>query len=149
MSLTLTHSQANIIRWLLINLGLGTDPASAGSWPIYAYSEPDTPDAVITVYNTVGFVDGRAMPTGEVYEHFGFQVRVRATSSKLGITKINEIARQMAESVHNLTVTIDTETYTVCAITRKSGVIELGKEYPTSERNVFTLNAIVALYRTV
>ena len=149
MSLSLLHSQANIIRWLLINnLGLGVDPdvAPQGAWPIYATSEPDEPDSVITIYNTQGILDGRSMPTGEVFEHLGFQVRVRAITSNAGWTKANEIARQMAEVVYRNWVIVDSAMYNVYAITRKSGVLEV-PEFPTSERKAFTINCIVALSR--
>lgn len=147
MSLVFLHPPADIIRWLMIDLGLGTNPSLGSSWPIYYSSEPDTPDEVITVYNTTGIIDGRSSIDGEIWEHYGFQVRVRSTKNRLARVKIDSIARSLSETAYNSLVTIDGNSYIVAAINRKGSVIDIGKETPTSERSVFTLNAISAIYR--
>lgn len=152
-SLIALHSQAEVIRWLLIKLGLGTDPELSQAWPIGKGSEFDQPDNTITVYNTTGQIDGREMIEGEVFEHYGYQIRVRATRERLVAAKMATIVRTL-ESVANEIVTIDANSdvgaasYIVCAVNRRGSVIDMGKEYPTSERNVFTLNAVSAIYRT-
>ncbi len=85
------------------------------------------------------------MIDGETQEHYGFQVRVRDPDHPSGWTKANAIAVVIDEDVANDGVTIDSNTYTVYAITRVSGVFSIGKMTPTSKLNIFTLNAIVAL----
>lgn len=148
MSLKFLHTPSDIIRWMLIDLGLGTDPEDSGSWPVYRGSEPDTPDSVITVYGTSGQQDGRSQIDGEVFEHHGFMIRVRSNRERTAAAKAYEIDNALNESVQNKLVNIDGNTYIVCAVNRKGSVNSVGKESPTSERNVFTINAISAIYRT-
>ncbi len=150
--LVLQHSQAQIIRQLLIDLRLGTDPDDEDDWPIYATSEPDdpgTPDEVITVYNTVGVIDGRSMPTGEIFEHLGINIRIRSSRNTLASVKAYGIDNVLAETAYNNIVSLDGANYQVCSINRRGGVIDVGKEAPASERNVFSINAITAIIRTV
>jgi hypothetical protein len=151
MSLLMLHRPADIIRWLLIDLGVGTDPEDGDDWPIYVSNEPDEPDSCITIYDTAGQVDGRSQIDGEIYEHYGFMIRVRGVKSRGVYPRASLIAQQMAENVRMETVVIDggDERYLVHAINRKGGMNDLGKETPTSERNIVTINAIAAIHRTV
>lgn len=148
MSGSLTHSPANIIRYLLISEGLGTLPTDSGSWPVYYSNEPGTPDSVITLYDTAGRIDGHSQIDGRVIEHHGIQVRVRCANPENGYAKARAIAVALDEDVSFSGVTISTSTYTVYAVTRSSDVLSLGKETPTSKRNLFTVNATVALRQT-
>lgn len=150
MSLPLLHSPAHIISELLVNLSLGTYPDDNGSWSIFIASEANTPDSVLTVYNTTSIIDGQSHIDGEVYEHYGFMIRIRSYRNDVGYLKANAIAKSLAEDVVNNLVNIDGTTYIICACNRKGGVNDLGKvESPTSERNVFTINYTAAIYRTV
>jgi hypothetical protein len=151
MSGTLAHSPADVVRALLIDLGLGTAPADADAWPIYVGQEPDSPDKVITVYDTSGVLQGRFMIDGEIQENHGFQVRVRASNHYDGYEKARAIAVALDESVSLETVSVGDdvgtgdETYTVYAISRKGGVISLGKDTPRTKLNLFTINAVASL----
>ena len=145
MSGALTHSPADIIRQLLIDLSLGTAPADSGSWPIYVSAVPDTPDSIVTVTDTTGKDDGRLMNGGERQEHHGFQIAIRAVTHAAGFTKARAIAVSIDEDVDNADVTVSSSSYVVYAISRISGVIVAGKNPPTSKRNLFTINAVVAL----
>lgn len=151
MSLALLHSPGNIIRWLIINLGQGTDPQQNGNWPVYWNSEPDTPDNVITVYDTTGILDGRSQIDGEVYKHSGFQVRVRAPKARQVYNQISTLVQQLNENVKMATVGINDDQgqaeYIVCACNQKSDIIDMKKESPTSERSVFVVNYTAAVYR--
>ena len=145
MSGTLTHSPADVVRNLLIGLGFGTTPSDAGSWPIYVASEPNTPDSVITVFDTVGTDSGREMVLGERQEHHGIQIRIRDAEHADGYTKARVIAVALDETIVNNTSNVSSTGYTVYAITRTSDVLAIGKETPTSKRSIFTINALVAL----
>ena len=145
MSGSLVHSPAQIISQLLIDLSLGTAPVDEGSWPIRFSGEADSPDNVITVYDAPGIKDGRSQIDGEVQEHHGIQVRVRAGKHGVGYTKARAIAIGLDESVQLNSVTISESVYLVYAISRTSDVLALGKDHPTSNLNLFTLNAVVAL----
>lgn len=151
MSGNLFHSPADIIRTLLIDLGMATAPSAGGDWPAYVAQEPDTPDSVITVYDTAGTTGGRLQTSGETVEQHGFQVRVRDANHFEGYEKARAIAVALDESVANAVVSVGddvgtgSDTYIVYAVTRKGGIISLGKESPASKRSIFTINAVVAL----
>lgn len=139
------HSPADIVRWLLISQGKGTDPEDGLAWPIFTNNEHSTPDNCITTYDTSGILDGRIQSSGEMTEHFGFQIRVRSQSHNVGWRKINDLKTQIDQGIKLDTIVINSSSYLVESITRSGGILALGKESPTSQRLVFTLNAIVAL----
>jgi len=139
MTGVLTHSPADIIRQLLIDLSLGT---ASGTWPVYVSQEPDLPDNVITTFDTAGIHDGRHMPGGEVQEHNGVQIRVRSANHAAGYTKAQTIAATLDTSVKLTAVTANSVDYQVISISRRGSVIALSKNVPTSNRDVLTLNIL-------
>lgn len=150
MSGSLDHSPAEVVCNLLIGLGLGTDPTADEAWPIFTTQEPDgpdVPDSVITVYDTAGRQHGRSQVDGEVQEHRGVMIRVRDANHPDGHAKANEIAIALDETVYQDAVVVGAATYLVHAISRAGSINVLGKE-PTSNRNLFTINALVSLKQT-
>lgn len=145
MSGSLTHSPAEIIRQLLVDLALGTDD---GTWPVKFATEPNSPDNVITVYNTAGRSDGRVQNGGERQEHHGFQVRIRSTSEAVGYTRARLIAVALDESVLLTTVTVSSSTYLIQSISRTGDILSLGKNHPETNLNLFTINALASLRQT-
>lgn len=141
----LSHSPADIVRYLLVNLSRGSLPEDEAAWPIYVSQEPDHPDSCITVYDTSGIIEGRAQISGEIQEHYGIQIKVRAASPTVAYAKISEVNNWIDKSVRNNLVTIESSQYLVYAITRKGGILSLGKELSSSKRNLYTVNAIVSL----
>ena len=146
MSTALNHSPKFVIRQLLVDLGLGTDPSLDSSWPIYDTSEPDSPDNCITIYGSTGFEGGRLQYSGQVLISYGIQVRVRSLDPEVGWLKIHEIARAIDESIYQETVTLDSSTYFVQSLSRTGDVIELGKDFQSSERYLFTVNATAFMW---
>ena len=152
--MTLTHSPAQIIRDLLVDLGLGVLPSAGGDWPIFVTSIPDSPDSIIAVIDTLGTRDGRHQPTGEAAEHPGIHIEIRDANYQDGWEKANAVRVALSETILRNTVSIEdnigtgTTGYLVYAVTKISGIIPLGKELPTSKRHLFTINAVVALRQT-
>ncbi len=143
---SLTHSPADIMRYLLIDKSLGTLPTSEDDWPIYANSEPDKPDNCITVYDTSNLKHGRTQVDGEVQEHHGIQVRIRSHTDTVAYIKARLIAVTLDSSTYRESVTIEASQYCVHSFTRTSDVIAIGKETITpSKRHVLTLNGLVML----
>ena len=151
---TLEHSPARILAWLLIQLGLGTDPDDDGLWPVFYSREPDRPDNCITVYTTRGTDDGRTMIDGKIQNHEGFQVRVRGSTDEVAYRKIDAIQTTLAQaSTYQETVHVygdgeDTglqSSYSVHAITRIGDPLFIGSDTPTSKRVVYTLNATTVI----
>ena len=141
---SLDHSPADIVRFLLIELGVGSEPVSDTAWPIFVSNTPDLPDNLITLIDTSGVIDGRIMRTGEVHEHYGLSVQVRGTGHTVAWQKMNQVKTALDESVLNSSVTIDNSNYMVHSVSRRSGPLALGREAET-DRFLFTFNVIVAL----
>jgi hypothetical protein len=147
MSTALNHSPKYIVRQLLVDLDLGTDPSLSEAWPIYDTSEPDTPDNCITVYGPVGIEGGHIQYSGQLLVMQGIQLRIRSLDPETGWLKAHALARAIDETVYQDTVTLSGSTYYIQSITRRGDIIELGKDYQNSERYLFTVNAVVALRR--
>lgn len=148
----LAHSTAEIMQRALIDLGLGTDPTDSpqGAWPVHDGTEPDKPDDCMTVRATTGREDGRAMPTGERLEHYGFQVRLRATDKPTGIAKAWAVAVALDQTLYDLRVSLDlsaggSQSYLVQCVTRSGTVNELGPEKANTRRELFTINGLATI----
>jgi hypothetical protein len=145
----LLHSPADIVRNLLVSLGLGTYPTDPpGTWPIYATVEPSLPDNCITVFDTGSTSSGRIHTSGEQQEHHGIQIRIRSTTHIVGYPRARALAIAIDENIYQEVVAIENTTYLVHCINRVGDVISLGKEVPTTKRNLYTINAMVSV-RTV
>lgn len=157
MSATLGHSPSEVVRQLLVDLGLGVDGTWAANeytgaaWPVSAGGELDKPDNTITVYDTTGRGLGRGMAGGELNQNFGFQVRVRGTTHRVGWVKADSIQRTLAEGVskRQVNVAADATTpagrYLVWCVSQVGQVLPIGTEVPKSKRKLFTLNALVTI----
>lgn len=147
MAQALDHAPADVMRRLLIALGLGADPP-AEPWPVFYGTEPTAPDNVITVMDTAGRAQGRLQPTGEQAETYGFQVRVRAATSSEGAVKGWAVADALDRDVYQYRLTVGAATYLVHSVTRTSSVIPFGKQDSANRLRVHTLNAQVTLEQT-
>lgn len=139
---SLAHSPADIIRHLFIQLGLGTLKSNNGLWPISAISELPTPDNTITVYDTSGTLGGRIQKNGIIHEQYGIAVRVRSLDPIEGYRKVDAIKSAMDQSIKQNVIEIDEYRYLINCVNRKGGILSIGKESPTSSRNLYTLNAL-------
>ena len=150
---TLAHSPANVIRWLLVDKGLGTSPRLVLSWPVWTAGEPKVPDNVITVYDTQGTDEGAVMvgPRGELQGHYGFLVRVRAKDQPTGWAKANAIRASLSEDVYDNTVVVPAwqgiagATYTVENCAGVGHVLSLGVNVENEKTWLFTVNAVATI----
>lgn len=146
MNTPLSHSPADIIAQLLIDLGLATDPDDTDAWPVYSTDEPDLPDNCITCYDTAGRDVGRTMKDGERQQYPGIQLRIRCARHEVGFVKAQAIAIALDEQVAMDYVTLDAVTYTVQSVLRTGTVVPIGKEVPGSARRAFTINGLVTVW---
>lgn len=110
------HSPSDILRYLLIDLSVGTLPTDNQNWPIYVANEPNKPDNCITIYDTIGTDDGRSMIDGDIWKHDGIQVRVRSVDYRTGWDKITIVQETLAKQIRNTSIWVDDEPYLVtCA----------------------------------
>lgn len=144
----LTHSPAQIIQQMMIDLGVGTDGSLNNAWPIFSTEEPDDPDNCITVYDTTGSDDGRSMVDGKSMQHHGIQVRVRSYDHQTGYVKAREI-RSAFEGVLNKQTSLETNLYLVECINKIGDVLCLGQDVPASKRRVFTLNVVTPITKLI
>jgi hypothetical protein len=140
----LEHSPADIIRQLLLDLSIGVSNQNS-QWSVFISGEPDLPDEVITVYDTLGIELGRSMVTGDVYQTPGIQIRVRSRDHKTGWLKCDSIRHRLSKEVNWATVTIGGKQYRVHAAVRMGGVLSIGTDSPNTKRRVFTLNFQVSI----
>ena len=150
MTNALNHSPAVIIQQLLIGMGFGISPPEESAWDgsdwlIFATNEPDAPDNVITVYDIAGTDHGRIMYSGELQQHYGFQVRIRSRTHNVGWLKADTIRRGMAEDVLRAYVAVGSDTYFLQCVANISQVLTLGKDKPMGKRSLFTVNAVSAI----
>lgn len=137
----LTNLPSEIMARVLVLKGWGTTTNLNQTWPVYAEDEPDKPDNVLTVYVQGGDGSGRTMTDGEQQEEYTFQVRIRSQNPANGWSKANQIANGMDKDVLDVTVTLGTIQYLVHCVSRRGSILSLGKEYPSTLRSLFTINA--------
>lgn len=118
----------------------------SGSGWLYTYSAmPDKPDNRVTVYDRPANKDGRLMRTGEVIEHPGIMVMVRAKTYNEGWSKAKEIEAYL-DATHRESVTVGADTVVIQAVSRASGVNTLGPD-PSGNlpREFFSLNVSITI----
>lgn len=146
MSGYLEHPPCRIVRQLLLDLGLVTEPILYADWPVFVTEEPQGPDNVVTLYDTPGIMQGRFQVDGEVQEEYGIQIRVRSQDYETGYTKAKTLANALDEDVLRESVTVDNTEYLVHAASRTSGgILALGRDEANAHRRLFTINYLFAV----
>jgi hypothetical protein len=144
----LTHSPARVIRQLLVDINQAINPNnSSTSWQATAHNELDTPDNVITVGNTAGILQGDSQLTGEQYEAYGVQIRLRATDEDIGWAKAKAIVTALEGVNRRGVVVSDTPSVTYCVhgVIRSGGILATGYDVPASKRKLLFLNVLAQI----
>lgn len=141
----LEHSPADILRWLLVSTGTVSDPAANADWPCYCSQEPNSPDRVVTTFDTDDRILGREQLDGGLLERFGVQIRVRSNRHTDGWAKSDSIRHELDREILRETITVGSSVYCVQSFRRTSGVIDLGKEVGASKRHLFTINGLLTV----
>jgi hypothetical protein len=148
---SLPDSPAQIIRRLLIDLGLGVvasyaaDVYTGSPWPVFDAGEPDKPDNCLTVTDTLGIDIGQRHFDGRLVQFYGVQVRIRGTTHPVGWLKADAIRNTLAESVFKKIVHVGANNYLVWSMARVGQVLSLGTNVPGDKRKLFTINATSAI----
>lgn len=145
----LHHSPAAVIRKLFVDAGYGSEVPSlggVGAWPVYAASEPTSPDNVITILDSDDDAQhGRTMIDGERQEHHAVRVQVRAATHTEGYAKARALAVALDEDVYQRTVQVGSTEYLVHCLNRTNDISAAGKNPPTDKRSSFSFIARVSL----
>ncbi len=144
------HSPAEIIQQLLFDMGIATNPDEAtpteSNWPAYSTGGTDGPDNAISVTDTTGAYNGRAMKGGKAFFHYGIQIILRATNQRVGWLKINELLEQLTRGVVRAEVKLDGVNYLVQCVARPGQIIPLPND-GSGSRNLFSLNFTTPIRR--
>ena len=157
-SQALLHGPADVFRWLLVQMNLGSDPTlwetgKGQDWPVQESTEPDQPDNCITVYDTTPRRDARMMTTGETYYHWGMQIRIRAQFKPYAAAKVHRMKVFLDQGVDQATVVVPaTDAYPYSAqylvpACSSNEPIYLGSDSPRTKRYVYTLNVTAPVLR--
>ncbi len=138
----LYFSPADILRYLIVQLGLGTMPVANGDWPVYCDSEGSAGDNSITTFDTEGTDDGVHQVDGNIQGMWGVQIQIRATDHNTGWRKSNTLYNTLSQGVYDVYVEVEETMYRIHSVTIPGDVNRIGKE-PNSNRRLFTLNVIV------
>ncbi len=145
----LTHSPAQIVAKLLVDLGVATGPGGTALWGAFTSTLPDRPDNVIAVKNTTGVDESDLLVTvGGTDQHYGVQIMVRAVDEPTCWLKADAV-RQALRGVLQRGVSIDSSRYIVPAVASLSPPIGAGMDRPASNRVMYTLNPTLAITQTV
>lgn len=143
------HSPAHILAEYLrqgeSSLGLFTDPADEGDWPLYVSSLPDgngVPANAAAVYDTSGVKIARLNNGTNVFQ-YGVQVFIRSSDYIIGHGKASEL-ESLLEGLLNEKVTIGEEVYVINTFNQTSPVLVLGQD-PDTRRDAFTINGLLFL----
>lgn len=149
MSATI-KSPADVLRQLLIGAALGTmggKSTGARDWPIFVGHRPDTPNALICVYDTPGTKEGRIQKTGETIHTPGWQIWVRAADYPTGWAKVDAISKFLDMVLRQRVVLSDCD-YMVQAVTKTNNPFSLGGDTEGKvRRSEFTLNGTIRYNR--
>lgn len=116
---------------------------ASDGWPLFYGFMPATPDDCACVYGTQGIQHGKVMRTGEVIEHHGVEIIVRANNynnmRSSTITIVNTL-----DPLFNRDVAYQGSTYRLFAATRTSSIRDLPEELEKQRRRC-TVNYLLAL----
>lgn len=139
------HSPADVLRWAMISYGIVTDPDTSQAWPCFTSIEPNTPDRLVTTFDTAGDLQARVQIAGDQIEKYGVQIRIRASSHEDGWAKGSAIISLLDRDIRRQSVTIGGSTYCIQSVHRKSSLIELGKELQITKRHLWTINCTMTV----
>lgn len=145
----LEHSPADIVRYTIIAHSLGTLHTGTGipeDWTVFCDVEPDRPDRVITVYNTLGRKHKRTFPDSMTQEHYGILIRIRSNTPAEGYNKAAEIASVLDELVYQESIIIGSSVYCLHSFNRVGGILALPKDTVTPTRRIIhTFNGLTSI----
>lgn len=145
------HSPAQVVAKAIVDQSAGTLPASNGNWPVYVSQEPDTPDNLITVYDTQGIMHGFTQIDGLGQDHHGVMIRVRGATYSEGyirgllLKKIFDVPAFINRTLVTIADTTYAFSYAIANVRRTGDLLSLGADKPSSRRRLFSLNATVPI----
>lgn len=135
---------AAVIRQLLLDLALVYSTPTGSQYAARVSSQPESPDRVVTVYDTGATEDGRLLDTGEVIEHPTVKVRVRGPVYEEAWNKAKEIELAL-NGVKRTTVAVGGVTFRVDNVSSRAPLV-LGPD--DEERRQLTVDCNCTITQT-
>lgn len=149
MTSQLSHSPADVLAQLIVQLGLGGDPEDdpLPDWPVYPTKEPNLPDRVIAVFDTMGVSFGYSSNTGNQYYKAGFQLSVRAEYPNVSYAKTEAVASYLNKNpaAKLVEVSLGSSSYCVEVVTCGITIPMPRTDTPTSKRAKHVVNGYITL----
>lgn len=138
-------SAAILLRsWMVVsNLGTNASQKPLRDWPIYIGTLPDSPDNLISIYDTTPIKDGRMM-SGETIIHPGIQIRVRSRGYTMGFDRLASVIANL-DNLKRVQISYNSDSYLISSFQRTSDPLPLGVDPDNRLRQGFTVNGTVSL----
>lgn len=152
-SIMLLNSPSSVAaEYITSVLQLLTEPNTKEAWPLYIGHMPDNKnvrDDAGSIKDSPGTLDGKDMRSGEVYQHFGLQIRIRSTDYEEGWIKVANVAAGLDGIQSGTSIIVNGTTYSFWNFSRTSTVIDLGREETGKRRERFAVNFVLAIREEV
>lgn len=158
--MTLAHPPAAILaEYLMVNVGLLSDPTGVGDNPVFIGYMPDLPGAtaggdldgkVFAIYDIDGVKDGRTMPDGAHIHRYGVELRVRDPQYLRGWEALQTIEAELQTvgaqwAAYPHVVSLGGESYQLHNVSLTRPALHLGHEQGTKRRHIFSLEMLLTV----
>jgi len=137
---------AVVAEYVIETLGTFSAPTSNTTWPLFRSNLPDGPhvvDDIAAVFDISGYLQSKAM-NGDLAQRYGIQFIVRSEDYDTGYRKLASLLSSF-ENLKNVTVTINSQTFTILNVSQTSTMATMGVEPGTKQRYHFSVNLLVTI----
>jgi hypothetical protein len=135
------HSPADIVAQYLKDQNVVTVPG--GATPIFISQLPDKPNTAVGAFDGKSKKDGRLM-IGKTIFHPKVQLLVRGHDYRATYDLCDQI-KQKLELINTVSVTVESDTYTIQSASLTTDIIALGNEEDKNRRHLMSINFRVTL----
>lgn len=120
---------------------LATGIKQKAGWSVQVGNEPTSPDETITIFDTVGYTDGRNLVSKATCIHHGIQFRIRSRDYRDGWLKLGEIQR-LLDQICNTEIKVEEVDFVLNSFVLAGPGGFIGNQ-EKNKRCVFTLNGLL------
>lgn len=141
----MNNAPADVILEMLIGGNQVNIEDGSEKWPGKVGHLPDTPDAVVALFDADPLLVARVLATGKTIRRWGVQIRTRSSRYEynVGWAKLAALDNWLT-SRHNVTVEYDGSIYIVNSISCASGPMHIGQD-EEKRRDAFTANYLCSI----
>lgn len=147
----MTESPARLVAAILKSAGLAGASSSVDWFPTVGSVPQQGRDNLLTIFDTTGQLHGKTADAGEIYQHYGLQVRIRAADYATGWAKGQAIQDYLSGLRGNMFFSssppLDSGPYRVWSFNLTTPLVKIAEE-EVNERQIFTLNGLIAIEKS-